>query len=296
MRQLDAWRRHGPLMATACTVLVLAVCRGSLDAGERGTPSLRDRVQVVKKGSSTHEARAAAVALLPLEQMAPANRKRAEEIVQSAKLFREMPTLCFEVDPRAYTFFAGHPDVAVSIWRVMGISKFQMWQSGFDEYRADAGDGTSGTIEVLYRSGEHRVVACRGEYNSPFPGRSIEAEALIHLQTGFSRDGSDRICVTHRAVMYVAFPSATVETVARVISPLSNLIIDRNFQEISLFLHLMSVGMVRRPDWVGQVTTRLGGIPEIRRRELLAVTAHVHAARRHESATAAGKGRAIARD
>lgn len=242
-----------------------------------------DRIRVLQHGSSSASARKAATPQLPLDRMSPSGRQRAEELLQNVSLFRELPLLTFDVNPAVYRFFTMYPDVAVSIWRVLRISEFQMWQTGPNEYEADAGDGTTGTIDVLYRSPDEQVILCDGMLMSPILSKTIRASALMHLRSSFAAGPDGRQHVTSRLCLYVSFPSQTIEVAAKLISPLANVIIDRNFSEVSLFVYMMSLAMERQPGWVEQLAGRLEGVLEIRKSQLVDLTAQVYVeARRRE--------------
>jgi hypothetical protein len=243
----------------------------------------RDRkvLRVLQKGNSGRSARQAGIEQLPLEDMTKENRKNADEILEHVSMFRELPMLQFDVEPAVYHYFTQHPEVAVSIWRVLDISKFQMQQTSENEYLAETSDGTSGKIRVLYRGNNQQVILCRGVYKSPLLSKPLQADALIHLKTRFLKAADGRSQVRHRAWMYVTFSSKTVEAAAKVISPVSNLIIDRNFQEISLFLNLMSMSMARQPGWVENIASKLEGVEKTRRKELLDLTKDVYISSRN---------------
>jgi hypothetical protein len=266
---------------------VSAVAWGQEAAGD---PEAFDdtQTQTVERGTSSKLVRAAAVEALPLNKMTPENRRRAEELVRSAGVFRRLPTVAFQVEPDVYAYFVNYPDVAVSIWRALDISKFHMWQTGRDAYEADAGDGSVGIIDVLYRGADQNVIYCEGMYKSPFLAKPIKAHALLHLQTTFSRQADGTPAVSHRADMFVSFPSQPVQTVAKILSPVTFVIVDRNFREISLFVHMMSVSMARQPGWVEQLAGKLEGTLEVRKTQLVELTAKVYvAARKRELAAEA---------
>lgn len=230
------------------------------------------------KGTSSSAARKAAIATLPLDQLTPENRARVEDVIKSISFFRRLPTVSIDVDPQVYMYFVGHPDVAVSIWRAMKISKLQMWQTGQNDYEADAGDGTLGTLEVLHRSVDKNLILCDGLFKSPLLTKPIKARSILLLQTSFFREASGAVYATHRADMFVSFPSQTVEAVAKVLSPLTVSLTDRTFTEISLFLKMMSMAMARRPDWVEQTVSKMDSVPDLRRQQVLMLTAHVYTA------------------
>jgi hypothetical protein len=244
------------------------------DAGE----NLENHVRVLRKGTSSKASRKAASDRIPSNLLTEENRRRVNSVLQSTGVYRELPTLEFEVDPTVYEFFRNHPDVAVSIWRAMKISQFQMYQTGREEYEADAGDGSTGIISVLYLNGAHSVVLCEGMYKSPFLSKPIQATALMHVETVYEQRADKKTYVRHTGHLYVSFPSQTVDTAAKLISPVSNLIIDRNFQEVSMFLHMMSLAMARQPGWVEQLAGQLEGVLGVRKQELLDVTAKVYVA------------------
>ncbi len=239
-----------------------------------------DRIDVLEAGTSDRKALKEAKAALPLNRLTPKGREQAEAVLGEAGMFRQMPTLRLDVDHDAYRYFVEHPDVAVSIWRALGASKCQLWQTGPDSYETDVGDGSTGAIDVLLRSDTDHVVIGYGEFKSPLLVKPIKATALLHLRTDYvtrPNGGSEAVC---RGSLFVMFPSATVETAAKVISPMTNKIIDRNFEEIGLFAHMMSEGMQGQPGWVEDLAGRLDGILERRRGELLQVTAKVYVTRK----------------
>lgn len=235
-----------------------------------------DRIHVLEPGSSDRHTLKAAQDALPLSRLTPAGRRRADSLLSNISMFRAMPAVRIEVDHEAYRYFVEHPDVAVSIWRALEVSKCQLWQTGPDSYETDVGDGSVGVIEVLYRSDRDHVVIGEGEFKSPLLPKPIRAAGLLHLHTDYvtRADGqTEAIC---RGNLFVTFPSQTVETAARVISPMTNMVIDRNFEEISLFAHMMTLAMRTQPGWIEGVARQLDGVLERRRGELLQVAARAY--------------------
>lgn len=248
-----------------------------------------ERITVLEQGTSDRKALKASKATLPLNRLTPENRRRAEAVLGELSMFRKMPTLQLDVDHDAYRYFVDHPDVAVSIWRALGASKCQLWQTAADTYQTDVGDGSTGTMDVLLRSDTDHLVIGEGEFKSPLLVKPIKATGLLHLRTDYviRQDGeTEAIC---RGCLYVAFPSQTVETAAKVISPMTNKIIDRNFEEIGLFAHMMSEGMQSQPGWVENLAGRLDGVHDRRKSELLQVTARAYVANKKRELAREGR-------
>lgn len=259
--------------------------RDASDRTERGGQRQELSVKIVQRAASSKAIQQSAIDDLPFRQMTAENRKRTQEILRSLSMFRRLATIEFKTHADAYAFFATHPDAAVSIWRAMEISKFQMWQTGPAVYEVESEDGSLGVIEVLHSDSTHKLVLCHGAYNNPLLIKPIQAIALMHLRTSFSDADNGLKLVTHYVDLFVSFPSQTVETAAKVISPISYLIADRNFREISLFVQLMSQAMQNQPGWVERLVGRMDGVLDVRKDQLLKITAKLYVdARKHQLA------------
>ena len=238
-------------------------------------PRLEDKLRTLAKGSSAKETQLHGISELPIWQLTPAERKKVDAILESLSLFRELPTFALEVDPEVHEFFLDHPETAVSIWRAMKISKFQMTELGPGLYSAADEEGTTGRIEILHRDPHQMLVLCEGTVQSPLLPGGIQARTLLHLQSDFVKSPDGQTWSRNRLRMYVAFPSQAVEAAARLVSPLANMIIDRNLREVCLFVHLMSTAMARQPGWVEHIVRKMEGVPPERQRELIQLTARV---------------------
>jgi hypothetical protein len=249
-----------------------------LGKGNRTDVVPKETPEAEPKGSSSPISKKAALAAIPLDQLTPEQKQRATTLLKASSFYRRLPKVTFSIEPEVYNYFLAHPDVAVSIWRAMKISKLQMWQTGRFEYEADSGDGSTGQLEVLYAGPEKILVACNGIYKSPLFAKPIEARSLLLLQSSFFRETDGLVYVTHRADLFVEFPSQTIDVVAKIFSPLTVAMTDHTFSEISLFLKMMSLAMQRRPDWVEQIAGKMDGVADIRKTQVLELTSQVYAA------------------
>ena len=238
-------------------------------------------VNTIKAGSSSISVRKQGISELPLDRLSNEARSKTESLLKNLGMFRRLPTLSFEADPEVYDYFLKNPDVAVATWRAMDISKFKLQNSGLNCYRADAGDGSVGLVELFYQSTNDTLIHCDGAFKSPLLQRPIIARSLMRLQATFAREPDGRIIGTHSGDVFVEFPSPAIETLAKVISPLSHTIADRNFKQMTLFAHLMSQAMARHPGWIESIGNKLEGIESARILEFLKVSARSHVMARH---------------
>ncbi|MCA9067658.1 MAG: hypothetical protein KDA84_01960 [Planctomycetaceae bacterium] len=238
-------------------------------------PRLEEKLKTLSKGSSSEETQRRALAELPLDKLSPVHRTQAQEVLNHLSLFRELPTLAVETTPEVHQFFLDHPEMAVAIWRAMKISKFHLKAEQPGIYNATDNEGTEGRVEVLYRDRHQMLVWCDGVAESPLLPMAIKAHSLLHLQMDFIKTKDDVIWSRNRLRMFVAFPSDAIETAAKVVSPLGNLIIDRNLREVCMFVAMMSTAMVHQPGWVEHIARNVDEVSKERKAELIQLTAEV---------------------
>jgi hypothetical protein len=241
---------------------------------------------VLKPGTSTSAVRKLSIADLKLERLSPDAQQKSQLVLKNLGMFRRLPTVSFECDPAVYDYFVRNPDVAVATWRAMDISQFQLQQTTEHKYHADAGDGSVGDVELLLQTPTDTIIHCDGAFKSPLLPKPIVARSLMRLQTSFEKDQEGRIIGTHTGDVFVEFPSHAVEAAARVIAPVSHSIADRNFKQMTLFVHLMSQAMVKHPSWVEQTGNKLDGISKQRKQEFFEVSARSCGEARKRFATA----------
>ena len=243
--------------------------------------------EILEAGSSSATARKAALAALPLNQLRPDQRAKANSILGSISFYRRLPKVSFPVEPEVYNYFVAHPDVTASLWRAMNISKLEMWQTARYEYEADLKDGTLGVVEALLQSPDRQLVFCDGSFKSPLLTKPIKARSLLLLETTLEKHADGRATATHRAELFVSFPSETVEAISKVLTPVTTTITDKTFSEVSLFLKLMSRAMASRPDWVEDLVQKMDGVTDIRKKQVRELSDHVHTTSRQRAVVSA---------
>ena len=257
--------------------------RSTLSLGD--TAERRGRIGLVRRVGSTQlsislpglsgttAVRKQSIADLRLDRLTEDAQQKSQSLLKNLGMYRRLPTISFECDPNVYDYFLRNPDVAVATWRAMDISQFQLQESGENQYHADAGDGSVGDVELYLHTPTDTIIHCDGAFKSPLLPKPIIARSLMRLQTSFVKEQDGRIIGTHYGDVFVEFPSQAVEAAARVIAPVSHSIADRNFKQMTLFVHLMSQAMVKHPGWVEQTGNKLDGISKQRKQEFLEVSA-----------------------
>lgn len=228
-------------------------------------------IRIVSKGESSSDLQKKTVASIPLHAMAPASRQRAKKIMDDCSQFRRLPSLQYSIDEPMYRYLLQHPDVAVSTWRVMGISRFEMWQTGPLEYEAKAVDGSEGIADILYQDANQMVFVCEGTYHNVLLPKPLAASALIWFRATYTPAADGTHTVSQKADVFVKFPSSGYSAVAKMLTPVTNGMMDRNLFEVSLYSSMMSRAVRDEPEWVVQVADQMEGVLPQRRGELIEV-------------------------
>ncbi|MEN9555620.1 MAG: hypothetical protein RLZZ232_1906, partial [Planctomycetota bacterium] len=93
--------------------------------------------------------------------------------------------------------------------------------------------------------------------------------------------------VTQHADVFVHFPSAGVAGLAKVLTPVTNGLMDRNIFEVSLYASLMSRGVRDEPAWIVDLAEDMEGVLPQRKGELIAVARQPRQTERPPSSRAA---------
>ena len=255
----------------ALLIAIVTLLSGPSYADQLEELATRAGIRIVSKGESSSDLQKKTVASIPLHAMAPASRQRAKKIMDDCSQFRRLPSLQYSIDEPMYRYLLQHPDVAVSTWRVMGISRFEMWQTGPMEYEAKAVDGSEGIADILYQDANQMVFVCEGTYHNVLLPKPLEASALIWFRATYTPAADGTHTVSQKADVFVKFPSSAFSTVAKMLTPVTNGMMDRNLFEVSLYSSMMSRAVRDEPEWVIQVADQMEGVLPQRRGELIEV-------------------------
>ncbi len=267
---------------------LVALCwHGLLQAGEptrsRPTTTRHGSLDVTEivAATSSDDARRSVAARIPLDQLQDHHRAQVEDLLAGRTLFRCLPAIRIELEPATYEYYRRNPSMAVAVWKVLGISKLQLNTTAApDLYTVKSPDGSDGTIEILLRTDDLLIVRGTGTWHSGLLPTPIRSEGLVVLRHRFEQDTEGRRYVSHQAALFLTFPNKSVRSAARVVAPVTNMIADRNFQDISLFLRMMQVASVERPGWVEMLAGRLEGRTRAERDEFLKSAARAVVAER----------------
>lgn len=198
------------------------------------------------------------LALAPVRAVEPPPLDRLEAHAEQARRTVERRTLSQSVGPietplslEAASFLLDHPDLSAWLVRRRGIAPYVIDMRGPGRSWADDGDGTTGFIDLVHKSGGRRVYYTEGTHVSAvFP--DIRAAALVVMDIeGARREGCPEHVVSSFHV-YFKLRSGFLSTMVKALRPFVKGLIIKKFTRAFSVAHQVGVLLAKDPDGVGR--------------------------------------------
>ena len=224
--------------------------------------------------TSDRSAREDAIRAIPWKRIAEPQRRKLQNVVQNASMYRRLPTRVIDCDPDLFTFLLQHPEVVVNVWQLMGVSKVTLAHVSEQAYQANDGAGTTGNVRYLYTNwGQDAqnlaVIYADGAYDGKPFITPLRAQSVIVLQSGAVQETNGRNYVSVRIDSFVRIDQVGVELVAKTVQPWINKTADRNLIETLGFVSTFSQTAEKNPQGMQRLAARLRTVDEPTRDELV---------------------------
>ncbi len=242
------------------------------------------------EGTSTRDARDAAVQRIPFNQLTPEASGKLKSVVTNSSYFRSMPTETVDCDPEMFTFLVRHPEVIVNIWEVMEVTKVSLQRIGPFQLQGSDGAGTSSKMDLIFGNESMHIYFASGAYQGNLWARELNGKCVVilHNRPGPLPTGKSGIAATMDVFMNLDNMGA--DLVVKTLGPLMGKTADYNFTECASFLSQVSQTAENNPFGVQQLAKRLTKIdPKIR--DQFIVTTNSVAQRSGNLATSQGTSR-----
>lgn len=250
-----------PVRIAAMLILFVAILLATPAGLFAQTPSVSGDLT---KAATSRSARDDAAQSIPLQKIAPEHQKKVAWLLENAGVFRRLPLRVVPCDPDLYLFLVEHPDVVVNIWEVLGASQVKLKRNGPDAYQVNDQTGTTGTMQVLYRSSDLQVVYIEGVYSGPMFGHEVRTRGLMVLKSGYKREADGRCYVTSRLDAFLNVEPDSAEFLTKTFQPLVGRVADINFQQTVDFVGCLSRTAEANPQGTQRLAARLTVEPAVR--------------------------------
>jgi hypothetical protein len=263
---------HCAFWGMALTVMLSSI--GHAQPGRRGQP-----IEGSETGNSTREARDAAVAAIPFPHLTPQANSRLNAVIEKSSYFRRMPVQTMVCEPEILVCLARNPEVLVSIWDSMGITKVELSRTAQYQHSGNDGAGTTCNMDLIYGNDTTHVYLVDGNYKGSMWPKELTGKSVIvlHHRSAKTNDGSHRMTVWMD--VFLKLDNLGADLIVRTLGPLVNKSADSNFVESVNFVSQISQAAVNNPKGLEALTSRLRINQNVRDQFLQA--ARAAAARNH---------------
>jgi hypothetical protein len=239
--------RRTLLLAGAASLAAgwLGIPRGTAAAGEADT---------------SEAAKAEAIRKLPLREMTPEARRKLMAVVERPSIYRRLPPTTIECDPALYIFLIRNPEVVVSIWQLMGVSKMTAHRTGPYLWKGNDGAGTTADVELIYGTDDLHIMYSDGVYEGSLLKRTVTGRCVIMLQSGYGQADDRRWYVGNRLDIFLQIDNAGADVIARTLSPWVGKVADANFTESCKFAQRLSATAEQNGPGVQKLADKLSDV------------------------------------
>ena len=233
------------------------------------------RGQNTTEGTSSREARDAAIHRIPFPQLIPEASTRLRTVVTNSSYFRSMPAETVDCDPEMFTFLVRHPEVIVNIWEVMGVTKVSLQRNGPYQLQGNDGAGTASKMDLVFGNDSMHIYFANGSYQGSLWARELSGKCVVilHNRPGPLPNGKRGIVASMD--VFMKLDNLGADLVVKTLGPLMGKTADYNFTECSFFFSQISQTAERNPYGIQQLAKRLTKIDPNIRDQFIAVTASV---------------------
>jgi len=232
----------------------------------RGTVDfLGNSVDPTQEGSSSREAKVAAVRSIPYGQLTPDATARVRSVVDDASYFRRMPTQTVDCDLEMYQFLVRHPEVVVNLWDLMGITKVSLKRTGEYQLVGNDGAGTTCKMDLIYGSDTMHIYQSQGGYQGSLWPRELKGHCVVVLHNRQTQLADGRPGMVAWMDAFMRLENAGADLVVKTLGPMMGKTADQNFVECANFFSQIAMTARLNPQGLQQVAGRLKGLsPEVR--------------------------------
>ncbi|MFN7841667.1 MAG: hypothetical protein ACK5N9_08075 [Pirellula sp.] len=197
-------------------------------------------METVAIGDSTREARDKAVKAIPFTQLTPQATSNLSAVIEGSSYFRRMPAQSLNCEPEVLISLARNPEVLVSIWDTMGITRVKLDRTAQYQHSGNDGAGTTCKLDLIYGNETTHVYFVEGDYDGQMWPKKLTGKSVIILHQTPAQEVNGLRRITVWMDVFLKVDNIGADLVVRTLSPLVNKSADSNFVESVAFVEQIS--------------------------------------------------------
>lgn len=174
---------------------------------------------------------------IPWDRLDLETSLRVNDVIAGAVVAHQVDGIWYRSRKAVFDFFFDHPDFAANVARVLREGKYRVWRTAAG-YEADDGRGAHGFFKPIITDGDRRVFYLEGRYDRPFLP-TISGRLVLVVETVHRTNPSGTTYAETRVAGFLRLDNAVLESLARVVVPLSRSLMDRRIRRF--FRHVERV-------------------------------------------------------
>jgi hypothetical protein len=196
--------------------------------------------EAVPVGDSTRDARDKALKGIPFTQLTPQATTKLSAVIEGSSYFRRMPAQSIQCEPEVLTCLARNPEVLVSIWETMGITRVSLDRTAQYQHSGNDGAGTTCKLDLIYGNDTTHVYLVEGDYDGQMWPKKLTGRSVIVLHQTPAQEVNGMRRITVWMDVFLKVDNIGADLVVRTLSPLVNKSADSNFVESVAFVEQIS--------------------------------------------------------
>lgn len=250
------------LNAVSCAAMIAAVAANALVCSAAEDPN---------QASSSKTARDEAIRAIPMQKVTRESQAKIQNILKDVSVYRHMARQTIDCEPDMYLYLGRNPELVVNMWTTMGVTKMSMDRVANDTFRVADGEGTKGTVQILYNSDEMNLLYSEGTYDGSKYPRTVRGKCLLMLRNQYGQNQQGRILISSTLDMFLAVDNIGIELLAKTFSSTVNKAADHNFAETAKFVGKLSTTSEVNPEAIVKLTQKLQHVDQQRKEEFTTI-------------------------
>lgn len=189
-------------------------------------------------------------ARVPLDDLPPAMRARACQVLERPTLSAQGPAETFSCDVEVYRWLLDNQHRASAAWRRLGARCVLIEDRGGGRFGWSDEQGSDVSWQPAHRGPALCVWYAEGVVRTGMLLGSVPVRALVVLRHEERRDDAGRSRMRHQLSLYLYADSKTVNLAKRLLGPSMPRLAEQYAQQMQLFFSALASYLERRPNQI----------------------------------------------